>query len=505
MKHLSGGKWRKTWALVTPLVLTSGLVAGCGSAKAGDSSQKSSVVSLRIMENQSTSLPSPDQDIILKTLDQKLGVNITLNDFSQSTDYENQLNEQMAAGDFPDLFQVPDQNTLMTLQKQGVLLDLTPYLKKLGPTTKLIGDNLKDGELNGQVYAISKAPNLNYSTYWIRKDWLKKLGLQEPTTLSQLFNVAKAFTDDDPDGNGKKDTYGITGVGLSAFAPIFGAFGVGMPGDFYIKNGKLVNALFDPNMPKALAYIHTMVQAGVVDPSIMSYDGAPQVQEPAFEGKDGIMWMDWPNVMKDNFKQEWKKVNSNAQWVQLPAPKGPGGQYNGTYDKDSSSGMYAIPKSLAKDPAKLNKVFDLLNYVSKPAGNDLVDYGLAGRDYKMENGKIVTLPKLDEEGGYFFVYQFTGRPEQQYLDTKFSTLTQYIKFAADQPVIETVNGFINLPQNYNANDANTYITQEITNFIFGKQPLSQYQAFLNTLQRQYKYKIYLQSAQEQIQKLGMTK
>ncbi len=47
-----------------------------------------------------------------------------------------------------------------------------------------------------------------------------KLGLEAPTTLDEFMEVAKAFTFNDPDGNGKDDTYGycafIDGSGLAA-------------------------------------------------------------------------------------------------------------------------------------------------------------------------------------------------------------------------------------------------------------------------------------------------
>ena len=43
----------------------------------------------------------------------------------------------------------------------------------------------------------------------IRTDWLKKLNLSMPTTTEELMAVAKAFAEQDPDGNGKKDTYGM--------------------------------------------------------------------------------------------------------------------------------------------------------------------------------------------------------------------------------------------------------------------------------------------------------
>lgn len=50
-----------------------------------------------------------------------------------------------------------------------------------------------------------------------RKDWMENLNLSEPTTLEELHDLLYAFTYDDPDGNGKDDTYGMHGLSLDRF------------------------------------------------------------------------------------------------------------------------------------------------------------------------------------------------------------------------------------------------------------------------------------------------
>lgn len=66
----------------------------------------------------------------------------------------------------------------------------------------------------------------------IRQDWLDNLNLQAPQTTDELYTVAKAFTDNDPDQNGKNDTYGIQltntsmGWGLAGAGGIEQAFGL---------------------------------------------------------------------------------------------------------------------------------------------------------------------------------------------------------------------------------------------------------------------------------------
>ena len=61
---------------------------------------------------------------------------------------------------------------------------------------------------------------------FIRKDWLETVGMEMPTTWEDLYNVAHAFTYDDPDGNGVKDTYGLTGDGMGTLRYFFSSTGV---------------------------------------------------------------------------------------------------------------------------------------------------------------------------------------------------------------------------------------------------------------------------------------
>jgi len=502
---------------IASVVLAGAALAGCGKSGGTDSGQSSAPsqgsqptttepakpIKLDIIENAS-GLPTPDKDFVKQQLDKALNAEITLTAYAAGDDYKNQLNVRMASGNFPDLFAV-DKASLKQFAQQGLLLDLTPYLdKELKPVKDFIGEeSLKKGTVDGKVYAIAKAPQIPYNTYWIRKDWLDKLNLQVPTTIDELMAVAKAFTENDPDGNGKKDTYGLTGGQFSTFAPIFGGFGVPMPGSFYEKDGQVLNSLYDPNMKDALAFINKLVASGAVEPEIMANTGL-QHQEKAIKGQVGIIYIDWPNVTKEQFAEQIKKVNPNAEWIQIVAPKGPVAQYDGPYDIGSAAGLFSLPKALEKDKAKLQKVFDLLNYVSGKEGSMLVQFGIEGKHYNLENGKVVPTSLMASEAAYTWLYQFTGRPELEYLSVKFAPQKPYIEFANNQPRIKTLNGFVSIPDGFNPTDADRYIQEEITKFIYNKRPLGEYDAFLKTLESMG-YKMYVDSAVKQLNDLGFGK
>lgn len=65
-----------------------------------------------------------------------------------------------------------------------------------------------DGKMYGMTSARTPLGVANHGM-WIRQDWLDNLGLDTPTTIDELNEVALAFTKNDPDGNGQDDTFGI--------------------------------------------------------------------------------------------------------------------------------------------------------------------------------------------------------------------------------------------------------------------------------------------------------
>ncbi|MGG1517878.1 extracellular solute-binding protein [Paenibacillus oryzisoli] len=491
------------------------LLAGCGAAPSTEDKTSASVkpaatssepIKLDIIE-QGSGLPTSDQDIIKQELDKALNTKINLTVYASPEDYKNQLNVRIASSNYPDLFAV-DRQQLKQYSEQGLLLDLTPYLDKLKPTADYIGEaSLKQGVMNGKTFAVAKKPTASKMSLWVRKDWLDKLNLKVPTTPEELFDVAKAFTDKDPDGNGKKDTFGFTGAKLNAFNSIFGAYGIGYndstPGIF-VKDNKLVNSLYAPEMKDALGFIQKVISAGVVDPELLVTNDT-QAGQKAIKGQAGIIYTAWSNMTNAPIIEQIKAVNPNAEWVQVDAVKGPGGQASGTWDIGNPAGLYAIPKALEKSPEKLQKVIDLLNYVSSKDGSLLVQYGVKGKHYNLEGDKVVPTDLMNKEGGYFWLYQFTGRPEQEYLKVKFASQVKYIDFANKQPRIETLNGFIDAPNGYNAADANRFIEEEISKFVYSKRPLGEYDNFLKTLESTMNYKAYTDAAEKRIKELGYVK
>ncbi|TBL76369.1 extracellular solute-binding protein [Paenibacillus thalictri] len=501
-------------ALLLPVALAT--AAGCAASGGGTADSNVKQAAQPAKEDKpveinfslsGTGMPEKDKDDIANTLNKKLGITLKVN--AISADYDNQLNVKVAGGNVPDLFTV-SQAQLKDFAEKGVLLDLTSLWDTKLKATKdfyisTVGEGIiKKGTVKGKSYAVPRTGDEPSHTFWIRQDWLDALGLQAPTTLDDLFKVAVAFTENDPDGNGKKDTFGITGTELAAFTPLFGAYGVGSPDSFYEKGGKYVNAYYDPAMPDALTAIKKFVDAGVVMPQVMT-NKSLNYRDQAFQGKAGIMYAPWYDISKDEFVAQYKAVNPQAKWVQLAAPKGPGGAYFDVFDKEKPSRYYAMSKSLEKDPAKLQKVLDLISYVSGKEGLELVMFGLEGKHYNKKDGNVVPTELMAKEGNYFNNYQMAGRPNNSYNLAKFPNNTKDREFAINAPRLTSFDSSVVPPAGFSIADAKRYAQEELVKFIYGKRPIGEYADFLKTLSGTYKYDLYIDEAQKIVKELGYIK
>lgn len=485
-------------------------LAGCGSDEAPaseDQDSDGSPVTL-IVQRESAEGP-PAADVIDEQLDAALNIDLQLST-AEGGEYYNQLAASMAGGNPPDLF-IADRARLRQFIDQGLILDITDYMEdgSLEEYADFVEPETRSGgQFNGKFYGIARKTGAFYASYWIRKDWLDNLGLGMPETVEELMEVARAFTEDDPDGNGENDTYGLTGNSAgSAFAPLWAAFGsggpgqLGSPGTFYVKDGEVLSGYVDPATKEALEYIQQLVGSGYVDPDFVTSEQA-QAHERALQGTAGILYNSWSEMTKPEFVEQYKVAQPDAEWVQLAPPRGPAGQ-GVPRDAGPAGGMWAIPQAVGEDEVKLQKIFDLINYVSSEEGNRVVMYGVEGEHYTVEDGSVVPTDKLDEEGGYFWMYQLTGRDDGDYLPTKFAAQAEYIDFANSQPFFENYSSLVVAPEG-SSGDTERFIEEQFAQFVSGARPVGEYDAFVDSLMNEFGYEDYLDAAREQLAGAGVT-
>ncbi len=444
--------------------------------------------------------PPEGGDVILEQFNELLNMDL---DFQVGgTDYGTMLNVRIAGGTPPDIF-TTTKSRLNEFAKQDALLDLEPYLDKLPNAMKQINAlaNIDEGRVNGKLVGLPKANYLPSHMMFIRQDWLDELGLEVPTTLEELRTVALAFTNDDPDGNNQKDTYGITGLeNFSSFDPIFSAFGIGRMGLFSITDNNLVYSSTHPFMKDALAYLKDLQDNGALDSEFTVNKGTKH-QENAFKGQAGIVYMHWAQM--SNNKQQILDINPDARWTYIETLTGPGGTYNGAYGQGTSH-FVSLSKSLEKDPERLEKALEYLDFITHGEGQLISYFGKEGENFTLNGDQVELLPE-GRQTAYAFMHQLLGRDDRAYLPIKFPNDVEVINSAINVPRVALYNSLIPIPEEVTVSDIQRYELEEAIAFIYGRKSLDEFEQFVDTLNNTYKLPLYIQSGEAALKDLGILK
>ena len=147
------------------------------------------------------------------------------------------LSTLIQSGNMPDIFGSVDVATnplqVEDYGKQGFFADIAPYMATWSPNLNYRLQNSKtlkkitytpDGKMYGlpcmwvtpEEASTTQGSGYEERQLMINTKWLKELGLNAPKTTDEFYNVANAFTTQDPNGNGKQDEYGF---GIPIFTP----------------------------------------------------------------------------------------------------------------------------------------------------------------------------------------------------------------------------------------------------------------------------------------------
>ncbi|WP_329364845.1 sugar ABC transporter substrate-binding protein [Streptomyces sp. NBC_00669] len=185
-------------ALAITLVTASTALTACGGGSGGGSASGPLKVWVRGAGDSQKAY-----QMVFDGYTRKTGVKVQL--FMTNTDFETKLNAAAAAHKLPDVV-IDDGSQLGAFKSQGIITEVDQA--KISGASQVSGAAWKSvADDQGKTYGVPFSAQAN--VLLVRSDWLKKVGMQPPKTWADLEKVAEAFTTQDPDGNGKNDTYGL--------------------------------------------------------------------------------------------------------------------------------------------------------------------------------------------------------------------------------------------------------------------------------------------------------
>lgn len=283
--------------------------------------------------------------------------------------------------------------------KAGVVQDVTPALQKYGK--EILNYYTKDTmfyhwDASGKIFRIpGDVPEAGYMTTIIRKDWLDKLGLEVPKTLDEYVNVLRAFTFNDPDDNGQKDTYGFSGDNYyRSLVPFFYAHGVDVENFVKQEDGSVKYGAIMPETKTTLQLLAELYREGIMDPRMANAlnNSNEKVDDIYVSGKVGSFYR-----FVDNFNPgapvaiSFKQKNPNAELISIDPVTGPDG-----FGSDLSDPGIGWCYLVVTDTTSADEAIQVLNVIAEPEVNSLLKFGKEGEHYAIENGQFVSKISPDQ-------------------------------------------------------------------------------------------------------------
>lgn len=291
--------------------------------------------------------------------------------------YKEKFPVLMASGDLPDIFMTNAQSYLPQLVAGNLIAPLDDALKTYGKD--IVGNaregHLAFGEYSGKQYCIPGSYSLKYFAQNIRMDWLDNLGKAVPKTMDEFREIARAFTFNDPDGNGKDDTYGTAfRKNINFIDSFFNAYGVApnhhQIGMWRVRKGKHTNDWVQPEMKEALMNLASWYEEGIIHPESLTLDWG-QWWNLYLQNKVG-MWYHQPRRLSEMNSSLRKAGVKNARMWPIAPPKGPYGQ--GSSNEGQPWGTFFSGNNLGKAVEVYNHTYTQ-EFFLKAKGE--VDYAFA--------------------------------------------------------------------------------------------------------------------------------
>ncbi|WP_201008033.1 extracellular solute-binding protein [Paenibacillus glycanilyticus] len=387
---------KKVWlTMSTVAALGTLLLSGCGSENGTNNTANTPAAdNTQTGNGANTPANTPAADMKLRILDGNVGgktpeettkfaaeitrltgIDTTIE--KPASDYDQKVLTALGSGEKYDLIELSDLGKLATFVDQGVVTDLTDFVT----SSKVLSDptvvptseweQLKDKD--GRIVAVFNKFQGGTMPI-VRKDWLDKLGLKEPKTLDEYYNVLKAFKEKDPDSNGKNDTYGLSTADIYDIQAFMSAAGV--KAHYVMKDGKRTIPYATEAAIPIYEWFAKLVKEGIMDPNFVTNDTG-KMRNLFLTDRVGMVtyWDAWVGMFNNTRKQEDPNTTFNAEALEsIPGADGTKLMRRGDPD------FWIIPSN-AEHPEAAQK---FLEFWHTEPGIMLGSLGIENEDYTKE-------------------------------------------------------------------------------------------------------------------------
>jgi len=454
MKEKRQGKRSKTAMLISLLLVLAMALTACGNsnstttstssesaentgteAKETDAGNGEAFKITMMQELYSDAAPDYANNAWFAYLQEELNVELSIN-FVPTSTYVDKITTYIASNTLPMVFTarsdvLQNNNLIMSMESDG-FWTLDDYLADYPNLYEFVGaQTWENSKINGKNYGIPRLRILARNGAIIRQDWLDNLELDMPETFDELYEVLRAFTEDDPDGNGVDDTYGLTTAyevaanrswnGIQTLAVAFGA-----PNGWVYADGEMVPDYGTEEYLTALQYLRKIYENGY-----MNLDFGEITANTRYEyfqqGSYGMVFgvIDDANNQQENLVQ----VVPDAQCAVLAAlhKEGEDPLCNATAGFNGLLMFTKFGSNAIETEDDLRKILSFYDSLCKEDMQDFIGYGIEGVHHEVidgvktlfynDQGKTVLSVDVGDFSQLLPIAAFTRRPTDTALIT----------------------------------------------------------------------------------------
>jgi putative aldouronate transport system substrate-binding protein len=307
---------------------------------------------------------------------------------------------RMAANSAPDLCFTYAIDNIRNWGIQGGVWDLMPYVEKylpdlmefMGEDPSIPGQNqayhykdVNTGVLYGIGNKLTFAPATTNT--FIRKDWLEKLGLPEPTTTRQYYETLVAFKNNAaklgvdkviPLGMGPNVHYQANSLILCAMDPNIS------PRDKWTQTIDK-NYILIPGVKDAIRTLNKWYNEGLIDPDFPLYKDDSTSLNLMKSGIVGSYGSTWDNPYRQNtgVNTYLAEAIPGAKYI----PIDPHENAAGTHLKwGTSAAGSTLTSFVPKTSSKVEACLTYINWLCRYENYNFIQFGNEGVNHKVENG-----------------------------------------------------------------------------------------------------------------------
>lgn len=427
-------------------------IVGCGNGKneteggqTASAEEKPFKLSI-VMNFDGLEFPQPGNEV-QKAIEQGTNTELDIQVLPGSTISE-KLPAMIASGELPMAFAVVNSQLrlpyMVNAFQTGAIWELGPYLKDYPNLSKIDPVIYSNTSVDGKIYGLPRVRSMARGAFLYRQDWLDSLGMKAPETIDEFYEMLKAFTFDDPDKNGKPDTYGMvaTAANAKSFTVFFGA-----PNEWEEKDGKFTAALTTDAYFEAIKFFKKLYDEKLINQDFAITDRT-KYEEAFSTGKAGVE-VDTVDVAV-KMEERIKQLNPEGTVGMVSALSGPLGKRVGT--SNGTNGIISFPREIVKSEAELKRILSFFDTLAGEEMSTLLRWGIEGKHYNLVDGKADPIEAastnfINEVNSPYTLTLATLDPGTNAIDGEMSPLKRLaielpkesIQYAVHNPTISLVS------------------------------------------------------------------